>query len=420
MSEDPLVANLARRNWLIDGPLASVVSSYIHYLCVQRYANSTIRAYLSALAHFGYWLNEEGLRIINIDGALVDLFLRSHLPSCNCPTPRNCSISNVRTALRHLLVVLQQQGLVCAPVGISSTPVAVELEQFRHYLAATCGLAQSTCYCRVEQVRKLLIHCFGTGPVDISRMTARDIEDCITAYAKRWKPVSLAAIRTSLKSYLRFRTLLGDQTQSLIAALPLIADYSHAKLPKRLTDAQLDCLLQAFDLSDPIGLRDYAIARCLVDLGLRGHEVAHLCLESLDWPKGVLRIAQSKTRRVQHLPLPVQTGQAIAQYLRHGRPMTCNRRLFVRHLAPVDKPLGVGAIRNVIFRAFRRCGLDEHLYRSHALRHSLATRLQRSGASVKEIADVLRHQNLQSTTVYAKIDLESLRAVALPWPGRQS
>ncbi len=420
MSEDPLVASLSRRHWLVDGPLGSVVSPYIYYLCAHRYANSTIRAYLSALAHFAYWLNQEGLHLINIDDALVDLFLRSHLPSCNCPTPRSCHVSNLRTALRHLLVVLQQQGLVCTPVRTPSTPVSAELEQYRHYLTDICGLAQSTCYYRVKHVRNLLMHCFGAGAVDISRMTTRDIEDCITEYAKRWKPISLATIRTSLKSYLRFRALLGDQTQSLMAALPLIADYSHAKLPKILTDTQLDCLLQAFDLNDPIGLRDYAIARCLVDLGLRGQEVAHLCLESLDWPRGILMIAHSKTRRVQQLPLPVQTGQAIAQYLRHGRPMTCNRRLFVRHRAPLDKPLGVGAIRNVIFRAFRRCGLEEHLYRSHALRHSMAIRLQRSGASLKEIADMLRHRNLQSTTIYAKVDLDRLRAVALPWPGRQS
>ena len=420
MSEDPLVANLIRRNWLAVGPLSSIVSDYIHYLRIQQYANGTIRAYLIALAHFAYWLNEEGLRIINIDDTLVDLFLHFHLPSCDCPTPRCCDLSNLRTTLKHLLAVLQQQGLVCTSEGTPSTPVATELEQFHYFLTDTCGLAQSTSSNRVKHVRNLLMHCFGTGKVDISMMAARDIEDCISEYAKRWKPTSLGVIRTSLKSYLRYRALLGDQTQSLIAVLPLIADYSHAKLPKRLTDAQLDCLLQIFDLNDPIGLRDYAIARCLVDLGLRGHEVAHLRLESLDWAKGVLMIAHSKTRRIQHLPLPVQTGQAIAQYLLHGRPMTRNRRLFVRHIAPLDKPLSVGAIRNVIFRAFRRCGLDEYLYRSHALRYSMAIRLQRSGASLKEIADVLRHRNLQSTTIYAKVDLERLRAVALPWPGRPS
>lgn len=419
MSKDSLVEGLACRNWLAEGPLTTIISPYIHYLSAQRYANNTIRSYLKALAHFAYWLSENGLRIMNIDEILIELFLHSHLPSCNCPAPRTCDVSNIRTALRHLLIVLQKQGLVCTPVDTSSSPVAMELERFRRYLSETCGLAKSTCNYRVKHVSNLLTHCFGIGVVNLSRLTTQDIESCIAAYAKHCKPISLEIICTSFRSYFRYRALLGDQTQSLMASLPLIADYSHAKLPKQLTDDQIERLLQAFNLNDPVGLRDYAIARCLIDLGLRGHEVAHLSLESLDWYKGILMIAHSKTGRVQQLPLPVLTGQAIAQYLSHGRPITRNRRLFVRHMAPRDKPLSVGAIRNVIFRAFQRCGLDEYLYRSHILRHSMAMRLQRSGASLKEIADVLRHQCLQATTIYAKADMKKLRAVALPWPGRK-
>lgn len=419
MSEDPLVTSLARRSWLVDGPLGFIISAYLDYLHVQRYADSTIHAYLTALAHFAYWQKKKGAEAIDVDKPMVELFLSSHLPSCRCPAPRNCYVLILRAALNHLLVVLQQQGFVYPPVDVPS-PVTSELEHFRHYLRDTCGLAESTCSSRVKHVSSLLTQCFGLGAVDNSQMTAQDIEDCFVDYATRLKPVSLAVIRTNLRSYLRFRALRGDRNQNLVAALPLIANYSHANLPKSLTEDQLDRLLQAFDLNNPVGLRDYGIARCLIDLGLRGHEVAQLSLESVDWSAGVLTITHSKTQRVQQLPLPVQTGQAIAQYLRHGRPTTANRRLFVRHRAPIDAPLSVSAIRNTIFRAFRRCGLDEYLYRSHALRHSLAIRLQRSGASVKEIADALRHRNLQTTKVYAKVDLEKLRQVALPWPGRQS
>ncbi len=419
MSDDPLVTSLARRSWLVDGPLSFIVSAYLDYLHVQRYADSTIHAYLKALAHFAYWLKKKGAEAIEVDKPTVELFLNSHLPSCKCPAPRNCYVLVLRAALNHLLAVLQQQGFACAP-QFAPTPVTCELEKFRHYLRDTSGLAESTCNSRVKHVSNFLTQCFGSGTVDSSQMTAQDIEDCFVDYATRWKPVSLAIIRTSLKSYLRFRALRGDQNQTLVAALPLIADYSQVNLPAALTEAQLDRLLRAFDLDNPVGQRDYGIARCLVDLGLRGHEVAHLSLESVDWPTGVLTITHGKTQRVQQLPLPVQTGQAIAEYLRHGRPSTSNRRLFVRHRAPFDAPLSVSAIRSILFRAFRRCGMDEHLYRSHVLRHSLAIRLQRSGASLKEIADVLRHRNLQATKVYAKVDLERLRPVALPWPRRQS
>ena len=132
-----------------------------------------------------------------------------------------------------------------------------------------------------------------------------------------------------------------------------------AILPKVLSDAELDTFLKAFDCTDPVGLRDYAIARCLLDLGLRGHEVTYLTLESLDWRSATLTLNGTKGKRVQQLPLPVPTGEAIAQYLRQGRPQTANRALFVRHRAPFDKPLGVPAIRNSMNRAFVRCGLRD-------------------------------------------------------------
>lgn len=223
-----------------------------------------------------------------------------------------------------------------------------------------------------------------------------------------------------LRSYFRYRALLGDSTAGLTAALPRIADWRRATLPKVLSDPELNAFFKAFDCADPVGLRDYAIARCLLDLGLRGHEVTYLTLESVDWRNATLTIGSTKSKRVQQLPLPVSTGEAIARYLRQGRPQTPNRALFVRHRAPFDKPLGVPAIRNSMNRAFVRCGLRDRFCNTHVLRRTMATRLQRSGASVKEIADLLRHQSLDTANTYARVDLEGLRAVALPWPGSRS
>lgn len=191
-------------------------------------------------------------------------------------------------------------------------------------------------------------------------------------------------------------------------------------MPKALSDAQLEAFLKAFDCSNPVELRDYAIARCLLDLGLRGDEVAHLTLKSVDWRNGTLTLDTSKSKRVQQLPLPVPTGEAIARYLRYGRPQTTDRNLFVRHRAPADTPLSVAAIRNAMNRAFVRCGLRDQFCNTHVLRRTTATRLQRAGASVKEIADLLRHRSIDTASAYARVDLEGLRAVALPWPGSRS
>ena len=160
------------------------------------------------------------------------------------------------------------------------------------------------------------------------------------------------------------------------------------------------------------------MARCLVDLGLRVGEVARLKLEHFDWRQGTLQIVGSKGRRADVLPLPVQTGRAIVQYLRDARPKCPSRALFVRYMAPLDRPLTTAIVGWAMRCAYARAGLSKPYPGSHALRHSFACRLLDAGASLKEIADVLRHRSLNSTTIYTKVDLKRLIAVALPWPGR--
>jgi integrase/recombinase XerD len=420
MFEDILVTSIFRRDWLVYGPLRTVALPYVNHLRALRYAESTIRTYLKAVAHLAYWMKAKGFAITKIDEAFVNQFLKSHLSSCTCPPPCLCHFTDVQAALKQLLVVMRLEGLAVAAVE-RPTSITAELEQFRHYLLNTCGAALSTCGARLKHIQIFLIRSFGnTGIVDISLLMPGNIESFLIDFAKRWKPESLKALRTNLRSYFRFRALRGDQTQALMAAMPVIANWKKALPPKGLTNTQLDMFLQAFDLSQPTEQRDYAIARCLVDLGLRGHEVAQLSLDSLNWRASTVTIGSTKGRCTQQLPLPCQTGKAIAQYLRQGRPKTSNRALFVRHVAPLDKPLKVAGIRSSMTRAFIRCGLGNQFCGTHVLRHTTAIRLQQSGASLKEIADVLRHKSLETTTIYAKVDLKALQAVALCWPGRQS
>jgi integrase len=158
------------------------------------------------------------------------------------------------------------------------------------------------------------------------------------------------------------------------------------------------------------------MVRCLADLGLRAAEVARLQLDDLDWQSGTLRVAYSKSRRTDLLPLPAETGRAIADYLHDERPPTANRAVFVRHVAPYDEPIGRGVVQRAVREAYRRCGWTRT--RVHTLRHSVASRLLRQGRPLKEIADVLRHRSLDTSAIYAKVDDVRLAAIALPWPGR--
>lgn len=416
MLTDECLAHLARRDWLTDGPLNELIASYLQALRARRYAGRTIGAYLRCIAHFSYWMREEGLTAANIDRALIERFLRHHLPVCTCPQPCRSVVCEMRAALHHLLPLLPQ----AYREPTTKDPIAAELERYGNHLRHTCGLAPLTCSYRIHHVGAFLAGRFGSGVPEIGLLTAADIDAFLNGLATRWKPASRNLICTSLRSYLRFRTMQGDDTGLLSATLPRIANWPRRHPPKVLSEVELEHFLHAFDLTDPVGLRDYAIARCLLDLGLRGDEATYLTLEAIDWPNGIVTLHRTKSQHVQQLPLPVQTGEALARYLRHGRPQTASRALFIRHRAPFGVPLTVAAIRNAMNRAFVRCGLADRFCNTHVLRRSMATRLQKSGVPIKEIADLLRHRDLNTARVYARVDLERLRAVALPWPGSES
>lgn len=415
MFADAYLNRLARRDWLLDGPLNQLVDSYVGELARLRYAEGTVGAYLRCLAHFNYWLGRRRFPALDVDEVLVEHFIRDHLPVCDCPEPCRSVVSEMRAALHHLLALPFYADAI---VTVASDPIAHELHDFYEFLRGTCGLADSTCSYRVRHLDAFFAACTPNDAVDRFTLRVPAIEAfLINLCQHHWKPSSVAVVCTSLRSYLRFRALRGDDTRVAIATLPLIANWPQREPPKVLSDIQLEHFLHAFDVNTASGMRDYAIARCILDLGLRGDEATHLTLESIDWRRGIVTLQHTKSLRAQRMPLPEQAGAALARYLREGRPQTDSRSVFVRHRAPFGVPLSVAAIRNAMNRAFARCNLDEQFCNTHVLRRSTATRLQRANVSIKEIADLLRHRSLNTARVYARVDIERLREVALPWPG---
>jgi len=269
MSANTILTHLVRHDWLIDSPLENVVTTYIEVLRSQRYADRTIRIYLGCLAHFGFWLQTEQYEFAHIDSSLVKRFLREHLPACTCPRPCYGNVGSSGAALRHLLRMLSCSQSMSA---MAQDPATIELERFGDYLRDTCGLSPATRNSRARHVGAFLAHVCGTDAPNISQLSATDIDVFFAALSSRLVPASLRAVCNSLRSYFRYRALCGDATTGLAAALPRIADWRRATLPKVLSDSELTAFLGSFDLTDPVGLRDYAIARCLLDLGLRGHE----------------------------------------------------------------------------------------------------------------------------------------------------
>ncbi|MGD0960220.1 MAG: site-specific integrase [Methylomonas sp.] len=406
------LADLKHLDSLNDNPFSNIAVTFVEALNAQHYARYTIERYVNCVIHFGCWLKTEGLNLQSINRVLIDRYLHDLLLVFPYSTTFDDAIKMDRAALKHLLAFLPQVDL-----SIANNPIQAELERFSDYLLNICGMSPQTCVNRRQHVSAFLIHRFGKEPPVIRQVSGADIDVFFQYLALNWQPSSLREVGTSIRSYLRFCSFQGEPTSALMACIPKIASFSHSALPKTLSDTQVVAFLKAFDCADPVGMRDYAIARCLLDLGLRGQEVTFLTLDSVDWRSATLTISTNKSKRVQQLPLPMSTGQAIAQYLFKGRPQSSSRTLFIRHRAPFDVPLAVPAIRSAMNRAFVRCGIRNQFCNTHVLRSTTATRLQKAGASIKEIADLLRHQSLDTAKTYARVDIENLRTVALPWPG---
>jgi integrase len=234
--------------------------------------------------------------------------------------------------------------------------------------------------------------------------------------AQARKPMGCVGLTSALRNYFRFLQLCGHQVGALLDALPRVKRCSRP-LPERiLTAEQVRLWLGGIDRSTAEGRRDFAMALCLCDLGLRVGDLARLTLDDLDWRRGAIRIPNGKRKRPYWLPLSPRVGKAIAAYVRHDRPKTERRELFVRHRTPSAQPLASWNIQSRLQKVAREQGLPQPLTGTHALRHTVATRVYEKGTPLKEVADLLGHDNIKSTVVYAKLNQRELAEIALPWP----
>jgi integrase/recombinase XerD len=393
--------------------------AYMERLVQRGYAGHTINLYVSGIAHFADWLSRHHFEPSAIREGLITRFLDHHLPRCQCAPWFSRSRSSVRAALKHLLAILRAQGDCSLKISPVSPAIERELIDFDRRLSEVRGLSVLTRSSYLRRLKDFLTDRFGNGIIKPHKISPRDVADFVERYTSGHAPCTVNAVGIALRHYFAHCASRGTKTKVLSAALPRVAQWRLASLPKTLTPMEIHRLLNAFDRTTATGKRDYAIARCFVDLGLRRTEVAHLQLDDLDWAAGALRI-HGKSKRVDILPLPDATGRAIVDYLRAGRPHTTRREVFVRHRPPVNAPADIDIVRNAVRNAARRCGLQDRIRGTHIFRHTVAGRLVQSGTPFKQIADLLRHRSLDTTTIYAKIDLDGLAQVSLPWPGRQS
>jgi integrase/recombinase XerD len=276
------------------------------------------------------------------------------------------------------------------------------------------GLSPKTCQDRLRDVR-----CFLTAvPIrragDLAQLSPGRLVNYLSGRSADYEPASLRNVASSLRDFLRFAQQRGWTSQPLELAVPKIACGAQNDLPSYLSRQQLESLLASWNGGTAEGRRDLAMGLCLARLGMRAGEVAALLLEDLNWRQATLRLNQSKNGSQAELPLLSEVGEAIAGYLCAGRPVCSHRQVFLFHQPA--RPMDARAVSWVVRRALRRCGIEVSRPGAHLLRHTLASHLVQNGAALKEVADLLRHRDLNSASVYAHVDLPNLRPLAQPWP----
>jgi len=326
----------------------------------------------------------------------------------------------VRSA-RPLLEFLQQRGVVVDVSGskdaVPGNALSVLLVGFSDYLRVERGLAEVTIERRVWLARGILSAWERAGRSDLRDLTAADVTAFVLD-SSRTGSGSVSSVVTALRSLLGFLHLAGVIDRPLVAAVPSLASWKLAGLPKAVPSQQVTAMLSACDRDSVMGRRDAAVLTLLARLGLRAGEVAGLRLDDLDWRRGEITV-RGKGNRSERLPLPVDVGEVLAAYLADGHPgrAAAQGRVFARLRAP-HGPLTRGAVTHVVFRAADRAGLEPFF--AHRLRHTAATGMLAAGGSLDEIGQVLRHEHRLTTAIYAKVDIEALRTVARPWPGTTS
>lgn len=391
------------------GPLAGYAAGYRCELERRGFSPRAVRDHLGVVGQLDRWLAGERLCAADLAVARAGQFFAARRAAGQRRVP-------AMQTLAPLFAYLQDQHVLRPEEPAAATPAEELLASYRRYLARERGVAPLTVLRYERMARRFLA---GRIAQAGTQTGAEDLNGAeVTAYlvgcCSRLTTIGSAKREAAdLRSLLRFFYLKGITATDLGTAMPPVAGWRDTRLPAVMSAADVTALLTACDRSRPSGLRDLAILTLLARLGLRSGEVAALQLGDIDWRAGEI-VVRGKARREDRLPLTVEAGEAIAGYLTGGRPRSGCPGVILTLYAPY-REIHPSSITRVVYRACQRAGLP--LAGGHRLRHALASEMLRQGSDLVEISQVLRHRDLASTSVYAKVDRAALRTVGRPWPG---
>src|SRR3954451_251492 len=388
------------------GPIVPFAAGFAAELQSLGYTDHSARAQLWLAAHLSGWMADHGFGVSELDAAGIGEFV-----AWRRVTGRTAFRS--AKALEPLLGYLRGLGAAPLPVlpQLPAGSVEVLLDGFGAYLRAERGVAAKTAHDYAAAVRPFLDVLASAERIRWENVRPAAVTGFILDQCRHRSVRSAQMVVTGLRALLRYLHIHGLVDGALEAAVPKVPD-RRPQLPRGLQTGQVQALLDSCG-PDPVGRRDYAIMVMLARLGLRAGEIAALRLTDIDWRHGQITV-HGKPQRVDTLPLPVDLGHALVDYLRHGRPVDAvDRAVFIRVLAP-HRGLTPAGVTQVVVAAGMRAGLGP--VTAHRLGHSAATAMLQAGTPLAGIGQVLRHQRLATTALYVKTDIVALRTLARPWP----
>lgn len=391
------------------GPLDSYIGVYADRLVAEGHCCQSGARCIRVTADYSAWLasKRHGVADVNEDSIKqYEQFRKKY---------RRPFLSD-HSALIRLLMVLRETNATAPCKTMVLDPLAQVVLDFEQYQRQERGLCETSVIRHRPPLKKFLRQCCSEGVSSFSTLTGKDVTQFLVQHAHDQSPSSAKNMCWTLRAFSRYLLYQGHTTQDLASAVPSIRAWRLTTLPENLSAQQIETVLSSCDKGSALGLRNYAVLMLLSRLGLRANEIALLRLDDINWHSGSLNI-RGKGRTLVSLPLLSEVGAALSDYLLKARPKTKSRSLFVRAIAPHSRLASSAAISYIATSALIRAGLELQHKGAHIFRHSLASNLLRAGASLPEIGQVLRHKSHDSTRIYAKVDIDGLRALAMPWPG---
>lgn len=396
------------------GLLGKYLDSYAQQLHGLRYKYAVAGYHIRLVGGFSRWLKQNRISVGEISPEHRQKYLRYRWRTLK---RAGCDISS----LKNFVSFLQRKGVIAGDTVAAPRTAAEHLtEEFALYLHKERALASTTVEGYLGFVKRFLADVFGAGDADVfgardadfSKLCATDVFSFVQRDAIRC-PKRAKLMVTSLRSFFQYLRYQGYITIDLAASVPAVSRWRMANIPTSISPDQVELVLST--TKSRVELRDYAMFLLLARLGLRAGEVVSLTLDDIDWQEGSIAV-HGKGGHCAKMPLPADVGEAIAAYLRHARPPSKIRSVFLSLKAPIAS-LDPSTVSTQVKRSLILAGIDSPKQGAHQFRHSLATEMLRRGSSLAEIGEILRHQSTQTTEIYAKVDINALRKLALSWPG---